>query len=182
MNAIPEQIAGASTAGVEALIGYAQAQFAAVERLSALHLDVARSAFDDGAGFAKAALSARDVHALLDLGTGLARPVMEKAFAYSRGCYEVGIQAQDDTARLFESQAAAFNRSAAAYLDRFAKYAPGGADIAVAAVKSALEAGSSALFGSTRFSQRASEPVESKLESSSSADAVAVKESKKKAA
>ena len=52
MYLTPEQLAQSNKAGIEAAIGFAQIQFAAFERLSALHFSAARAAFDSFTHFA----------------------------------------------------------------------------------------------------------------------------------
>ena len=48
----PEQIAATNKAGVEAILGFAHSQFAAFERLSALHFNATKSAFEDSVNHA----------------------------------------------------------------------------------------------------------------------------------
>ena len=53
MYATPEQIAAANKAGVETLIGLAHTQFAALERLSSLNFNVAKSAFEESVNYTR---------------------------------------------------------------------------------------------------------------------------------
>jgi hypothetical protein len=65
---------------------------------------------------------------------------MEKAVAYSRSLYEIASQTQDEFGKIFEAQFAEVNKNVANVLDKAAKNAPAGSDVAVAAVKSAIAA------------------------------------------
>jgi phasin family protein len=178
MYATPEQIAAANKAGTDTMIGLAQAQFAAFEKISALNLNATKSAFEDSMNFAKALFGAKDVQEFAGLGTTAAQPMLDKAVAYSRGVYEVATQTQGELTKFVETQATEFNKNVVGTLDKFAKNAPAGSDVAIAAVKSALAAANSTYDSLTRVAKQASEYAEANFASAASA----VKETKKKAA
>ena len=178
MYVTPEQVSASGKAGVEALLSLANAQLAAYERLSSLSLDATRSAFEDSVNYARAVLGAKDVQEVVNLSAAAAQPALEKALAYSRKVYEVSSQTQGEFTKLMEAQAGEVNRNMAALLDRFAKNAPAGSDVAVAAVKSAIAAANTAYDSFTKVAKQASEIAEANM----SAAATAAKEVKKKAA
>ena len=60
MYVTPEQIAAGNKAGVEAIIGLANSQFAFFERWSALNLNLTKAAFEDSVNYAKSLLGAKD--------------------------------------------------------------------------------------------------------------------------
>ena len=107
-----------------------------------------------------------------------AQPALEKAIAYSRSVYEVATQTQGELTKFVETQAVEFNKNLVSGLDKFAKNAPAGSDVAVAAVKSALAAANSAYDSLTRVTKQASDFAETSFAAASSA----AKEAKKKAA
>ena len=178
MYVTPEQVSASGKAGVEALVSLANAQLAAYERLSSLSLDATRSAFEDSVNYARAVLGAKDVQEVVNLSAAAAQPALEKALAYSRKVYEVSTQTQGEFTKLMEAQAAEANRNMAALLDKFAKNAPAGSDVAVAAVKSAIAAANTAYDSFTKVAKQASEIAEANM----SAAANAAKDVKKKAA
>ena len=178
MYVTPEQVSASGKAGVEALLGLANAQLAAYERISALNLDATRTAFEDGVNYARALLGAKDVQELMNLSSSAAQPTMEKALAYTRKVYEVSSQVQSEFTRLVEAQAAEANRNVAAMLDKLAKNAPAGSDVAVAAVRSALAAANTAYDSFSKVAKQASEMAEANINAAASA----AKETKKKAA
>lgn len=160
MYVTPEQIASANKAGVEAVLGLASTQFSALERLSALNISATKTAFEEGMGRAKALLNAKDVQEYLALNASASQPSLEKAIAYSRSLYEVAAQAQGEIAKFMETRAAEFNKNLVGMLDKFSKNAPAGSDVAVAAVKSALAAASTAYDSFNKAAKQASEIAE----------------------
>jgi len=160
MYLTPEQIASANKAGVEAALGLASTQFAALERLSALNFSAAKTAFEEGLGRAKALLNAKDAQEVFSLNAAASQPTLEKAIAYSRSVYEVSAQAQGEIAKFVEARIAEFNKNLVGILDKVSKSAPAGSDVAVAAVKSALAAASTAYDSLNKVAKQATEIAE----------------------
>lgn len=169
MYVTPEQVSASGKAGVEALLGLANAQLAAYERISALNLDATRTAFEDGVNYARALLGAKDVQELMNLSSSAAQPTMEKALAYTRKVYEVSSQVQAEFTKLVEAQAAEANRNMAAMLDKLAKNAPAGSDVAVAAVRSAIAAANTAYDSFSKVAKQASELAEANINAATTA-------------
>ncbi len=168
MYATPEQIAATNKAGVEALLGFANSQFAAFERLSALSFNATKSAFEESVDHAKSLLGAKDIQEFVNLNTAAAQPTLEKAIAYSRSVYELASQAQGELAKLAEAQAAEFNKNLVGLLDKISKNAPAGSDVAVAAVKSALAAANSAYDSFNKVAKQATEIAEANFAAATS--------------
>jgi phasin family protein len=177
MYLTPEQIASANKAGVEAVLGLASTQFAAIQRLSALNFSAAKTVFEDSLGRAKALLNAKDPQEAVSLSAAASQPALEQAIAYSRSVYEVAAQTQGEIAKFVEARTAEFNKNLVGVLDKVSKNAPAGSDIAVAAVKSALAAASSAYDSFSRAAKQATEIAEAKV-----APATTAKEKKHAAA
>jgi phasin family protein len=169
MYITPEQMTASGKAGVEALLGLAKAQFAALERLSAINLDAARSAMEESAGYTRALLSAKDAQEVVTVNAAASQPALEKMLAYSRNVYEASAQAQGEFTRVFEAQTAEMSRNVASVLDKFARSAPAGSDVAVAAVKSALAAANSAYDSFTKVARQAGEMAEANLSAAATA-------------
>ncbi len=178
MNFTPEQIASTNKAGIEAILGLAHPQFAAFERLSALYFNVTKAAFEEGVGHAKALLNAKDPQEYLNLSAAATQPTMEKAIAYSRSVYEVAAQTNGELAKFLEAQAVEFNKNLVGLLDKVSKNAPGGSDVAVAAVKSALAAANTAYANFNKVAKQATEIAEANFATATSS----AKESKKQRA
>jgi phasin family protein len=178
MYVTPEQIAATNKAGVEAIIGLANSQFAALERLSALNFNATKAAFEESVTHAKALLTAKDAQEFVNPNSATAQPALEKAITYSRSLYELASQTQGELAKFAETQAAEFNKNLVELLDKFSKNAPAGSDVAVAAVKSALAAAGTAYDSFTKVAKQATEIAEANI----AAATTAAKEATKKRA
>jgi phasin family protein len=160
MYVTPDQITALTQGNIDAAIGIARVNFATLEKLAALNFTAVKDAFEDGTGYAKTLAGATDPQSLVNLHTRAGQPALEKAVAYSRGVYEILSQANGDIGRLVEQRAGEVNRAAAAVIERMAKDAPAGSDVAVAAVKSTLAAATSAYASFTKAAKQATEMVE----------------------
>lgn len=174
MYATPEQLASANKANVETLLTIANTVFASAERFAALNLNTARVVLEDTVGNAKAVLGAKDAQEFLNLQSTLAQPSLEKAIAYSRSVYEIATQAQEEMNKVFESQYAELNKTVSSALDKAAKNAPAGSDVAVAAVRSAIAAANSAYDSMNKAAKQVAEMTEANVAAATSATVKAV--------
>jgi len=170
----PEQFAGANKANVETLLTVANTAFASAERLAALNLNTARILLEDSVNNAKALLSVKDVQELLNMQTALAQPAFEKAIAYSRSVYEIATQTQDEFAKIFDTQYVEMNKNVTTLLDKAAKSAPAGSDVAVSAVKSAIAAANSAYETMNKAAKQVAEMAEANVAAATTATVKAV--------
>ena len=169
-----EQLATANKANVEAMLTLANTAFASAERLAALNLNTARAVLEDGMNNAKALLGAKDLQEVISLQATLAQPAVEKAVAYSRNVYEISAQTQDEFSKLVEAQFAEVNKNVASTLDKAAKSAPAGSDVAVAAVKSAIAAANSAYDTMSKAAKQVAEIAEANVAAATNATVKAV--------
>jgi phasin family protein len=174
MYATPEQLANANKANVETLLTLANTAFASAERLAALNLNTARSLLEDTVASAKTLLAAKDVQELVSLQASLAQPAVEKAVAYSRSVYEIATQTQEEISKVVEIQFAEMNKNVATALDKAAKNAPAGSDVAVAAVKSAIAAANSAFDSMNKAAKQVAEIAEANVAAATNATVKAV--------
>ncbi len=170
----PEQFAGANKANVETLLTVANTAFASAERLAALNLNTARIVLEDSVNNTKALLSVKDVQELLNMQTALAQPAFEKAIAYSRSVYEIATQTQEEFAKIFDTQYVEMNKNVTSVLDKAAKSAPAGSDVAVAAVKSAIAAANSAYETMNKAAKQVAEMAEANVAAATTATVRAV--------
>ena len=174
MFATPEQLAGVNKATVESLLTLANTAFASAERLAALNLNTARTMLEDSVANAKALLAVKDLQELMSLQSAFAQPIVEKAVAYSRNVYEISAQTQEEMSKVFEAQFAELNKNVAAVLDKAAKSAPAGSDVAVAAVKSAIAAANSAYDSMNKAAKQVAEIAEANVTAATNATVKAV--------
>lgn len=174
MFTAPEQFASANKANVEALLNLANTAFASAERFAALNLNTARSLLEDSVANTKALLGAKDVQELVALQSTLAQPSVEKAVAYSRSLYEIAAQTQEEISKIVEAQFTEANKNVATALDKAAKNAPAGSDVAVAAVKSAIAAANSAYDSISKAAKQVAEITEANVAAATNATVKAV--------
>jgi phasin family protein len=174
MNATTEQFASANKANVETLLTIANTAFASAERLAALNLNTARAMLEDSVASAKALLGVKDVQQLIAMQTTLAQPAVEKAVAYSRSVYEIATQTQEELSKVVEGQFSEINKNVSSALDKAAKNAPAGSDVAVAAVKSAIAAANSAYDSMTKAAKQVAEIAEANVAAATTATVKAV--------
>ena len=110
------------------------------ERTLGVQLEYAKGAFAQASLNARAVSQAKDVNELLQLRTRIAENALENIMGYSRSLYEVASEAQAEFSRLAEERMSTFQQTVAQGVDQAAKAAPGGSDVAVAAIKSQLAA------------------------------------------
>ncbi len=175
MYVTPDQITAANKAGVETLLGLAHSNFAAFEKIAALNFNATKTAFEDAISHTKALLNVKDVQELVNLNVAAAQPSLEKAISYSRSVYEVTSGTQAELTKFLESQANEYNRNVVGLLDKFAKNAPAGSDVAVAAVKSALAAANTAYDSMTKVAKQATEIAEANFAAATAATKDVVK-------
>lgn len=170
----PEQFAATNKANIETMLSLANSAFANVERLAALNLNTARSVLEDSVASTKALLAVKDVQELIALQSSLTQPLVEKAVAYARSVYEIASQSQEELSKVMEGQVAEVNKGVAAALDKAAKSAPAGSDVAVAAVKSAIAAANSAYDSFNKAAKQAAEITEANVAAATTATVKAV--------
>jgi hypothetical protein len=96
--------------------------------------------------------------------------------------YELAAQNQAEFTRFAEVQASEVNKNVVGLLDKFAKNAPAGSDVAVAAVKSALAAANSAYDSLSKVAKQATEIAEANFSAATTAVTKDLKVAAKKAA
>jgi phasin family protein len=165
MNAInvkPEQVQAAAKANLEAVIEFANAQFAAAEKIGNLQAVAFKSAFEDVLANFRALTAAGDAQEYFKLQASFAQPAFEKAIAYSKGVYEVIGQTNMEMQKLAERRIAEWNSNLVSIVDTSLKNVPA-SDVAVNALKQAIAAGNSAFENLTKVTKQATEIAEANV-------------------
>ncbi|GAB2885634.1 phasin family protein [Uliginosibacterium flavum] len=171
---LPDQINVANKTAIEAALTFANTAFASAEKLATLNLNTARAMLEDSVATAKTLLGAKDAQELSSLQSTLAQPAVEKIVAYSRSVYEISAAAQEDIGKILEGQLSEVNKNVSAALDKAAKSAPAGSDVAVAAVKSAIAAANSAYDSINKAAKQVAEIAEANVAAATTATVKAV--------
>lgn len=179
MYQAPEQLMAWNKAYLETAVRFAGIALIGAERMFAVQLKAAKSAFADGVEQAKLLSGVKDPQEFAQLKSTLVQPNLEKATSYVKSVYDVAAATQSEISKLIEEQVAEYNKNFATGLDKMVKSAPAGSEIAVAAVKSAIAAVNSTYDNLSKSAQRFAEMSQANLEAVASQ---AVHAGKKKAA
>ncbi len=163
MYVTPEQIQAATKANVEAILSLATSQYAAFEKFASLNANAVKATFEDSIANARALATAKDVQELVSLQSTFAQPAIEKAIAYSKSVYEVATQSNTEFTKATERRVSEWNENLVSLLDKAAKNAPAGSDVAVSAVKQMLAAANSAYDNFTKVTKQATEIAEANV-------------------
>lgn len=130
-------------ANIETTLSLAAAMLKGAERLSALQISAAKDLLADNAKIARNLLAVTDARELMSMKP-VAEPLLERTLGYSRSVYEVATETQAEIAKVLEARLKEIGATVNEAVTNAAKNAPAGSDVAVAAVKSAIAAASSA--------------------------------------
>ena len=180
MTTAQQQFADFTTEQVEIAMRFARISLDSTERLVKLQLDAAKNALEENAKNAKAVIGVKDIQDAMALRQKISESTLDNAVAYSRSLYEVSSQAQSEISQLFEERTTAFNKNVVSGLDRFVKSAPAGADVAVAAVKSTVQATAAAVDSLTKAAKQVTDFADASLKAATTATADAVKTASRK--
>ncbi|TAK44888.1 MAG: phasin family protein [Betaproteobacteria bacterium] len=163
MYVTPEQVQAANKANVDAILALATSQYAAFEKFANLNATAFKTAFEDSIANARALAGAKDAQEFISLQTSFAQPAIEKAVAYSKSVYEVATQANAEFSKMTEKRVAEWNDNFVSLLDKAAKNAPAGSDVAVTAMKQMIAAANSAYDNMTKVARQATEIAEANV-------------------
>ena len=163
MYVTPEQIQAVSKAGSESLLAVASAQFSALEKLANINAAAVKQMFEDPISQTRALFGAKDVQEVVGLQNSLATPAVERALAYSKNLYEVATLANAQLSKVAEKQIADWNDNVTSTLDKLAKNAPAGSDVAFGAMKSALAAANTAYDSFSKVTKQATEMADANI-------------------
>ena len=167
MYVTPEQIQATTKANVDTILSLATSQFAALEKLATLNANAVKAAFEDTIANARALAGAKDVQEIVNLQSTFAQPAIEKAIAYSKSVYEVATQTGTEFTKSNERRVTEWNENFVSMLDKAAKNAPAGSDVAVSAVKQMLAAANSAYDNFNKVAKQATEIAEANVAAAS---------------
>jgi phasin family protein len=174
----PDQIVSANKANTEAFVAFTQggavAAFSAIEKLLNLNVEFSKAALQASLKTSKEALSVKDPQELVSFQAGITQPAVESAIAYGKSAYDIVAEAQAEILKQAEAKGAEFSKGFVSLLDKAAKSAPAGSDVAFAAVKSALAASTSAYDNISKAAKQVSEIAEANVAAATNATVKAV--------
>lgn len=135
-----EQFAAMNKASYENAVKVASMSLEKAERLAKLNMQAAKVVLEQGAYTAKAVAGIKDVQELTAVRTQITEAGMQNVLGYSRGVYQIASEAQADFTALAEQAWSSYTKTLAAWVDKAAKNAPAGSDVAMTALKSTVAA------------------------------------------
>lgn len=168
-----EQWVAASQAAVDSVYSAFGISLSGFEKLAAHTLSGARNGLLEQLEFSRQLLGVKDPQEAFALQRGHAQPQIEKAVAYLRGLYDISTETQEAFAKLLEARQAELLQTLGSALDGYGKSA-GNAELAVAAVKSAISAANSAFENAHKAARQVADITEAGVAAAASATVRAV--------
>lgn len=164
-----EKLVANNQATVDTFLSVVNASLNSSERLAALNLNTLRDFAADGAANLAALLTVKSPQELIALQKNLAKPVLEKAVAYSRNAYEILNQSSTGLNSIVQTQAADAKKNFLVAVEQSLKNAPAGSEALVSALKSSIAAADSALENVTNAVKQANAKIEEGVASANQA-------------
>lgn len=174
MTITAQQYFAASQHALDTFLSFTQSAINGAEKIAQLNFESTRKAVEDFEAN-KDLFAAKDVQELVNLQRNLARPNIEKAVAYSRSLYDIANETKAELIQISENRRNEYQQAIENVLSSTAKNAPGGADVAVAAMKSAINATNQMIESVSKANRRADSIAEANLNAVSNATAKAAK-------
>jgi phasin family protein len=178
----PEQFASAGKAGFDQFFAAASTSFAGFEKLMELNIAASKAIFADVSQNARAAMEIKDAKELMALNASFAQPSVEKSISYGKQVYGIVTETQAALRKTAEVQSVEVQKEFAAMFEKSLKNAPAGSETAVAAVKSAVAAATSAYDNASKIAKQAFDMAEANLNNVAASAAENVKAAAKTAA
>ncbi len=180
INTAAEQFGDFSKNAVDAAMQFAHASISSAERMMALNLEATKVGLDQTSKTAKSFAGVKDVQEMNTVSTKTAETGLEFFTGYSKNLYEITSAAQANFSALIEERVAGFQKSVADSLDKVAKSAPAGSDVAIAAMKQGLAASTAAMDSISKASKQASSYAENAFKTATETATKATASSKRK--
>lgn len=164
-----EQLTAAQKANTEVMMALVSAGFDGAERLTNLNLAASRELLNNVVANTKDILSAKDAADLTKINSTLTQPGVNKLMEYSRSLYEISTDIQKKLSSVMESQYQTITKNASSAIAKSTASAPVGGDVFAAAMKSMLNASSTAYDNITSMSKQLSDIAESNMKTASAA-------------
>jgi phasin family protein len=172
-----EQLAAAHAAAISNLEAVANTALEAIESLAALNMGFARQSLEKGTKQATAALKLKTPQEVATFSAESVQPGVESVVAYSRSVYDIANGAAAEINGMLKKQFDDLAKKIQAAAVDGAKSAPYGSDVALAAVKQAIDAGNAAYADLSKKVQEAAAIAQANVAKATDA---AVKATKRK--
>ena len=156
MFTVPTQFAALQTSALDSFTKVASIHLNSARKLADLQLATAHEFVADSVKSVKSLSSVKDVQSALDV-QATAKPAVAKTVAYAKAVYELLAVAGTEIKTLAEAQAAEVSKQVTDAIEKASEKAPAGTEPAVAFVKSALSATTTAFDQVTKSTKHGEE-------------------------
>ena len=177
----PEQLFAAQKHNVAAAFGFGAKAFEGMEKLTELHLQLAKTSITEAAESAQALLAVKDAQEFVALQTSLLQPSGEKASAYARHVADIALTTGAELGKIVETQMSDSKTKFDGLVENLAKNAPAGTENVVALAKSGLAAVNNAYESAQKAAKQVAEVAESNFNTITATATKASRSSKKAA-
>jgi phasin family protein len=175
MNFNAEQFTASQQANLTAAAELSQTAFAGFERLVELNMAAGKAAVGESFANMQALLGAKTPQDMMAVQAALVQPAFEKSVSYGRHLADIANSTTAVFTKAAESQMAESEQAVKSLVENSLKNAPAGSDAAVAAIKTALEAGQKAAETLKKVAKQAAETAESNMKAASAQAEASVK-------
>jgi phasin family protein len=145
-----EELAAANVAAINHLEAVAHTALEAIENLAALNLGFARQSLQKGSQHAASALKLKTPQEAAAFSAEAVQPGVESVVAYSRSVYDIANGAAAEITAMLKKQFDDMSKQVQAAAVSGAQQAPFGSDVALAAIKQAIDASNTAYADLTK--------------------------------
>ncbi len=160
MNFNADQITAANQANVEALKTLTTKAYAGFEKFVELNLAASKALMSESFAHTQAVLGAKDAKQMMEVQTGMAQPLAEKAASYGRHVSAIASETGAEFTKAAEGKLAEAQKAFADAMDSLSKNAPAGTESVVAVLKNALTSSQTAIDSAQTSAKKAMEMAE----------------------
>ncbi|MDR3451352.1 MAG: phasin family protein [Rhodoferax sp.] len=181
MNNTAEQFIATSKANAQALEGLASQAHASIEKLVELNLTASKALLGESFSHVQSVLGAKDAQEFLALQSSALKPLAEKSVAYFQHVQTILADSGAEFSKAVEAKTVEAQKAFNGVVENLAKNAPAGTESVVAAFKTALTAGQSAVESAQTSAKKAVEVAQSQFKAATTQAVDAVKKATKTA-
>jgi len=170
-----EQFTAAQQANLAAATHMSKTVMNGFERLVELNMAASKAAFSETFTGLETLMAVKTPQDLMAVQASMGQPVYEKSVAYSRHLVDIATSTAAELSKTTEGKVAEAQKAFATVMEASLKNAPAGSDAAVAAIKSAIEVGNTALESAQKAVKQASQVAETNFKAATSQAEAVVK-------
>ena len=168
MNFANDQLVATQKSTLDTLTNLSEKAFASFEKLVELNMAAVKAVLSESLANLQSLSSAKDAQEFMALQSDLIKPMPEKIASYSSHLVDILSSSGAEFSSLLESTSAESQKTVTALLENSLKNAPAGSEAAVAVIKQAMTAGSTAVETAQKSAKQAAQMVESNINALSS--------------